>query len=230
MGVVDKNGVYIYSAEDTLSTWEAFMNLGMNSVSTAIGNLRSNAVYKAANQTQANAVRDNLVANGITPSAANPILIYLTGEGKFLAWDGTAWKKNGDAVSEWNTVGTDALNTQTAASGYMLWGKAGNMSKYHIETGTAVLRAQSTGSAARDKQGWRHAYLGLKSKFTGISTALLCNGDAEAYSKVFSSDDNEWGPAVLNADGTCSKIRVLCPGAKTGALLRVNYMIVGWVQ
>lgn len=39
MGAIDSNGVYKYSSEDTVNTWENFLNLGMNSVSNAIQNL-----------------------------------------------------------------------------------------------------------------------------------------------------------------------------------------------
>lgn len=225
MGVVDNNGIYKYSAEDTVSTWETFMNLGMNSVSTAIGNLRMNSVYKAGNQAQANALRDSLIAGGLTPSTANPILIYLTGEGKILAWDGAAWRKNGDAVSHWNTVGVDALNTQTASSGYMLWGKAGPMEKYHLESATAVVRVQYTPGGSTWK---RHAYIQLKNKYQGISSIITSNGDVEAYDRPFSTDDDNWD-SVLNPDGTCSRFRLLCSGAKVGSLLRVNYLVIGWV-
>lgn len=230
MGTVDANGVYKYSASDTVSTWESFLNLGMNSVSNALSTLRLNSVYKANTMTEANALRDSLTTSGgLTPTASNPLIVYLIGEGKFLSWDGAAWKKNGDAVTEWNTPADNVLTPGTPVSGALLWGKRGAAEKYHMETGTAVCRITELATMNNGKPGSSHAYLSLKNKYTGLSTAVMSNGDAEAYNRVFSSDDSNWN-SLKNADGTISKIRLICPGGKVGNLIRVNYIVVGWVQ
>ena len=51
---VNQHGIYIYSPDDTVSTWEGLLNLGMNSVSNAVASLRADVVYKVATADAAN--------------------------------------------------------------------------------------------------------------------------------------------------------------------------------
>ena len=228
MGAVDSNGVWKYDAADTVSTWESFLNLGMNSVSNAITNLRMNSVYKAASEAEAGTVRDNLVASGLVPTPANPIMIYITTNGKFMAWDGSGWKRNGDAVENWARTGTVELNsTTTELSNGMLWGKVGTAEAYTIESGTAVVKASTQWTSGGRKIG-SYGYFSLSNRYTGISTVCLANGNAEAMTLAFSSDDNGWDNSVKDANGRVQKIRVVCPGSSVGKLLRVNYIVIGW--
>ena len=228
MGAVDSNGVWKYDAADTVSTWESFLNLGMNSVSNAITDLRMNSVYKAASEAEAGTVRDNLVASGLVPTPANPIMIYITTKGKFMAWDGSGWKRNGDAVENWARTGTvDLDSTATELSKGVLWGKVGTAEAYTIESGTAVVTCGTKWTSGGKVVG-AYGYFSLGNAYTGISTVSLANGDADTMRLPFSSDDDGWDNTVKNANGNVVKIRVICPGTSVGKKVRVNYIIIGW--
>ena len=228
MGAVDSNGVWKYDAADTVSTWEGFLNLGMNSVSNAITNLRMNSVYKAASEAEAGTVRDNLVASGLVPTPANPIIVYITTNGKFMAWDGSGWKRNGDAVENWARTGTVALDsTVPEMSKGVLWGAVGTPEAYTIESGTAVVTC-GTKWYSRGKLVGAYGYFSLGNSYTGISTVSLANGDAGSMRLPFSSDDDGWDSNVKDANGHVNRIRVICPGSNAGKKVRVNYIVIGW--
>jgi len=225
MGAVNQNGIYIYSPEDTVSTWEGLLNLGMNSVSNVVSGLRLNSVYKTSSVSGANTIRDQLVASGVTPSAASPILVYNTTNGKFMAWDGATWKLNGDDLSKWMTTADKVLTPAAPVTGALNWGSVGSAEKLRMESGTAVSRVEYISA-----QRTGHAYFGLKNYYTGISTVICSNGDAEAFGRVISADDNNWPTVVVDSTTVCNRIRTLCPGATRGQLVRINYIVIGWVK
>lgn len=218
MGAVDQNGVYKFSADDTVSTWEGLLNLGMNSVSNAVGALRQDVVYKVANGTEANIRRDALVASGLTATPENPFLFYVTGDGKFAAWDGSAWKMNGDAVSSWTTAPSGTLGNNQAGSSAILAGSEGGAERFHMEYGTSVMQMFSrNGVAAAD--------LWLKKRYSGIATAIISNGAPESFRGVIGAHDSGY---VLD-NGAYTKIPLSCPGGNIGWWIRVNYIVLGWL-
>ena len=140
MGAIDSNGVYKYSSEDTVNTWENFLNLGMNSVSNAIQNLRYNGVYCVTNIQGATTKRMELERTGLKPTGDNPFLFYLKNNGKFITWDGAAWKMNGDSIASWMVNGNETFTPATPCYGKILWGQQGEESKFRQEMGVSVLR------------------------------------------------------------------------------------------
>lgn len=216
MGAVNKNGVWIYSPEDTVSTWEGLLNLGMNSVSNAIGELRQNSLYKAANEAGANAIRDRVVASGITPTPANPIIVYITNTGAFYAWDGANWRKDGLDPSAWMSAGSTALieTDPKIQNNVLLWGTRGLSSKYVIENGVSIVGVDTV----QGSRTW--ARLRLQNSYQGIATVLVNNSDlySHGYQVCASSVENK------------NTIWLQTPSARVGTLIRVSYSVHGWKE
>ena len=216
---VNQHGIYIYSPDDTVSTWEGLLNLGMNSVSNAVASLRADVVYKVATADAANNKRDALVASGLTPTPSNPFLMYLTGTGKFVTWDGSAWKMNGDAIQSWTTPPDGTLDPNTPGQGALLLGKSGSADKHHMEYGSSVVRVTSVSGHARTT-------LSLKNQYVGIATAIVSNGAPEIFRGTIGTHDRGFSQ---NPNGSYSSLPIACPGAPVGGLIRINYLVVGWL-
>ena len=112
----DSNGIYTYSGDDIAANWPTLLNMGMSSVSNVITGLRRSSVYKANNAAAANTLRDNLIKSGVTPSATDPILIYLTSNGQIIAWDGATWKADGSNISSWMITGSEVATPAASSS------------------------------------------------------------------------------------------------------------------
>lgn len=216
---VNKHGIYIYSPDDTVSTWEGLLNLGANSVSNVVAALRQDVVYKVATADAANQKRDALVASGLTPTPSNPFLMYLTGTGKFVTWDGASWKMNGDAIQSWTTSPSGTTDPGTPKQGVSLLGVEGPAEKLHMEYGSSVARVVSVSGNARTT-------LTLKNQYTGIATAVLSNGAPEVFRGTIGANDRGF---TKNPNGSYSSLPVACPGAAIGSLVRINYLVVGWL-
>ena len=83
---IDSNGIYQYTAGDTVNSWPAFMNLGMGSVSNKLAGVKRNYTYSAADQAGADAIR---TANGSSTSA--PLFVFRTDTKKLMYHNGSAW-------------------------------------------------------------------------------------------------------------------------------------------
>lgn len=224
MGVIDKNGVYIYSADDTVNSWEAFLNLGQNSVSNALNKLRTNSLYKATDITQANSIRDNLTKTGITPSASNPILVYLTSNGKIIAWDGNSWKQDGNALSSILTSPSETtdLKITKTGNGY-LCGVKGTDDKIRMEAGSYVATVQA------NQNNKASGSIKLQNKYTGIQTFIGVNGDPYTTGNNVLSPAAYWLDAKQDNNGYFTHAPFKVFGVASGINVRINYMLVGWV-
>ncbi len=220
MGSVNKQGVWIYDADDTVSTWEGLLNLGQNALSSSLEQIRRDSVYKAANQAAANTVRDRVVATGVKPTKADPILVYLSDTGRFIAWDGASWNRDGASLSAWNVSGdgTADLGAGESVSGVMVMGKAGSQDKLRFEHGSAVIR---TGSA-------RTAWIPLKQAYQGISTVIAVNGDAVSSNVLIAPTGRNWR-GHLGGGSPATTIEVAAKGVAPGTMVRINYLVIGWV-
>ena len=219
MGSVNKQGVWIYDADDTVSTWEGLLNLGASSLTNTLSEIRRDSVYKAANQAAANTVRDRVVARGVVPTKADPILVYLSDTGRFIAWDGAAWNRDGASLSAWNVAGdgTADLGAGESHAGILVMGKAGHQDKLRFEHGSSVIK---TGSA-------RTAWIPLKNKYSGISTVLACNGDHISSNILIGPTGRNWR-GHLGGGSPASTIEVAALGVPPGTMIRVNYLVIGW--
>ena len=215
MGAVDSNGVWKYDAADTVSTWEGFLNLGMNSVSNVITNLRMNSVYKAGSASLANTMRDNLVAGGLTPTAANPILIYRTDMGVFLAWDGTAWKQNGNTLSNWSITGDSEAGLPNQVFSNAVWlGTKGAFDKFVIESGNCTIQLD----------GNRTADVPLKRQYVGLSAGFASLAYNTYYGTLITR-------APFKSSGTPIKaFGIQAPQGSPGDYIQINYLVLGWTS
>lgn len=216
MGALNKNGIWVYSPEDTVSTWEGLLNLGMNSVSNAVGELRQNSLYKAANESGANAIRDRVVASGVTPTADNPIVVYITNTGSFFAWDGANWRKDGLDPSAWMATGNVALveTDPKVQNNVLMWGVRGQSSKFVIETGVSIVSIDT-------REGSKtYARLRLQNNYAGIATVLVNNADlySHGYAIAASSVENK------------NTVWLQTPNAVVGNYCRVGYSVYGWKE
>ena len=217
----DPNGIYTYSADDTAANWPTLLNMGMSSVSNVITGLRRSSVYKANNAAAANILRDNLIKAGVTPSATDPILIYLTSNGQIIAWDGNAWKADGSNISSWMIAGSEVASPATPITGGILVGSRGEASHFREEVGTSVIRVPTPPDPRYT------GFMSLTRKYTGIATAIFSNGD------LWSFGGNVGGAGygydrVKNNDGQIVRLPYIAYGARPGSLIRINYIIKGW--
>lgn len=220
MGSVNKQGVWIYDADDTVSTWEGLLNLGQNALSNSLSQIRRDSVYKAANMAAANTVRDRVIQQGVTPSKADPILVYLSDTGRFIAWDGAGWNRDGASLSAWNISGdgTVDIGAGESVAGVMVMGKAGSQDKFRFEHGSAVIK---TGSA-------RTAWIPLKAHYQGISTVIACNGDTVSSNYHIAPTGRNWR-GHLGGGSPATTIEVGVLGAPPGTTVRINYLVIGWI-
>lgn len=225
MGTIDRNGVYIYSADDTVNTWEAFLNLGQNSVSNAISKLRSNSVYKAADEAGANTLRDSLLRTGVVPSASSPILVYLTKNGKIIAWDGNAWKQDGNTLAASSRVPGEVADLKTPKVGNsILCGVKGPDEKMRMEAGSVVTRVETS------QNHFTSGYLHLLNKYSGIATAILTNGDGYVTGDHVLCASAYWLDWKPGSDGLYQAVPYRIFGVSSGHMIRINYIVVGWIK
>lgn len=217
----DRNGIYTYSADDTAADWPTLLNLGVSSVSGVITKLRQSSVYKANNAAAANALRDTLIAAGVTPTATDPILVYLTSNGQIIAWDGANWKADGSNITSWLVAGSEVATPATPITNAILAGRRGEASRFREEVGTAIIRVP----APIDNKYTGH--MPLARKYVGIATTLITNGDGAAFGGLICSAGFGWDK-VKNNEGQIVRVPYVAKGAKPGNLIRLNYSIKGW--
>ena len=217
----DRNGIYTYSGDDTAADWPTLLNLGVSSVSNVISKLRQSSIYKANNAAAANSLRDALIAAGITPTATDPILIYLTSNGQIIAWDGATWKADGSNITSWLITGSEVATPATPITNAILAGRRGEASRFREECGTTVFR-----QGAPPDQKWS-GFIPLSRKYTGIATAILSNGNAFQFGGVIGSAGWGWDKA-RNNDGQIVRIPYYARGVKAGTWVTINYVVKGW--
>lgn len=217
----DRNGIYTYSGDDVAADWPTLLNLGVSSVSNAISKLRQSSIYKANNAAAANTLRDTLVAAGVTPSATDPILIYLTSNGRIIAWDGATWKSDGSNITSWLITGSEVATPATPITNAILVGSRGEASRFREEAGSTVIRVP----APLDPKFT--GFISLARKYTGIATALITNGDVWSFGGNIGGAGYGWDK-VKNNEGVIVRVPYVARGAAPGSLIRINYAIKGW--
>lgn len=117
MGSADKNGIWKYDNSDSVNGWPNYMNLGTNSVSNALTDIRPRIVYTATSQSDANAQVTNLKNNvGITPSTTSPLFFWRTDTKSLWTYDNATWSEIGNTHVIVGT--TDNLLIQTGTWTY----------------------------------------------------------------------------------------------------------------
>lgn len=217
----DRNGIYTYSGDDTAADWPTLLNLGVSSVSNVITKLRQSSVYKANNAAAANALRDTLIAAGITPTPTDPILVYLTSNGRIIAWDGTSWKTDGSNITSWLVAGSEVATPATPITNAILAGQRGEASRFREEAGTAIIRVPTP----VDPKYTGH--MALARKYTGIATTIITNGDGAAFGGLICSAGFGWDK-VKDNEGRIVRVPYVARGSTPGNIIRVNYAIKGW--
>lgn len=221
MAGTDPNGIYTYSGDDTAANWPTLLNMGMSSVSNVITGLRRSSVYKANNAAAANTLRDNLIKAGVTPSATDPILIYLTSNGQIIAWDGNTWKADGSNISSWVITGSEVATPSTPITRGILVGSRGEASRFREEVGTSVIRVPTPPDPHYT------GFLTLARKYVGIATAIITNGDVWSFSGNIGAAGYGFD-RVKDNEGNIVRVPYVAWGARPGNLIRVNFVIKGW--
>lgn len=221
MPQTDSNGLVVYTADDTAADWPTLLNMGMSSVSNVVTGLRRSSVYKANNAQAANALRDRLIAAGITPTATDPILVYLTSNGQIIAWDGDAWKADGSNITSWMIAGSEVASPATPITGGIIVGSRGEASRFREEVGTSVLRVPAPPDPRYT------GFMNLSRKYTGIATAIFSNGDLWSFAGNIGGAGYGFD-RVKNNEGLIVRMPYIAYGAKPGSLIRINYIIKGW--
>ena len=162
-----------------------------------------------------------IFAAGITPTATDPILVYLTSNGQIIAWDGANWKADGSNITSWLVAGSEVATPATPITNAILAGRRGEASRFREEVGTAIIRVP----APIDNKYTGH--MPLARKYVGIATTLITNGDGAAFGGLICSAGFGWDK-VKNNEGQIVRVPYIAKGAKPGNLIRLNYSIKGW--
>lgn len=115
MPTTDSNGVVQLTTTDPVVPLQSTINSVSGSISSVLGDLRKDIIYKATNKTTATTKKNALAAQGIVGTAASPLLFYFTDIDCLYEWNGSTWVQ---IAPKPNTIVINGVEYQESGRSY----------------------------------------------------------------------------------------------------------------